>query len=103
MKQTTEQLEAAIGQQIKKLRVAAGLSQAALADAASLSVATVQNLERGAGGTVATLVKLCKALGQEPWLLTLAPEMGPTPLELLRASKGKAPRQRAYKARASKK
>ena len=65
-----------------------------LADQANVSEATVQNLERGAGSSLATLIKVLRVLKKDAWLEQLAPDLGPSPLQLLRASKGKAPRQR---------
>lgn len=91
---TTEQLEASIGAQIKRARIRAGYSQAKLADLASLSLATVQNLERGAGSSLATLIKVARVLKRTDWLLDLAPEAGPSPIDRLRMTRGKPERQR---------
>jgi transcriptional regulator with XRE-family HTH domain len=80
------ELEAVLGQGIRARRIAAGLSQAELADRANVSVGALQHLERGVGASTRTLTRTLKALGAEGWLEQLAPQP-PTfnPLDLLEA------------------
>jgi len=95
---TIEQTEAALGAQVKRARIEQGLSQNMLADLSNVSLATVQNLERGSGSSLATLIKVVRVLKKEAWLEQLAPDHGPSPMQLLRASRGAAPRLRVRRA-----
>ena len=52
-----------INNQIKKLRIEKGLSQEQLAEKANISVRTVQRLEAGNDGSIATLNLIANALG----------------------------------------
>ena len=55
-----------VGMQIREARVAAGLTQATLADRAGMAFETVSRIERGTlNTTVRTLVALADALGVE--------------------------------------
>ena len=88
-----EDLEQALGAQIRALRVARRLTQRELAEQANVSIGALKHLESAsAGATVTTLVKVLRALGEERWFSTLgpAPEVF-NPLHLL------AERQRAAK------
>ena len=61
---------AALGEAVRVLRVEAGLSQEALADAAHVHITLLGGLERGTGNpNYATLVKLSRALGLTPGAL----------------------------------
>lgn len=81
---TPAELEAALGQGVRARRIAAGLSQAELADRANVSVGAVHHLERGKGASTKTLTRALAALGAEGWIDQLAPPP-PTfnPLDLL--------------------
>jgi transcriptional regulator with XRE-family HTH domain len=70
---TASELEAALGQGIRARRIAAGLSQAELADRANVSVGAIHHLERGKGATTRTLTRALQALGAESWIDQLAP------------------------------
>jgi transcriptional regulator with XRE-family HTH domain len=91
----SDELEHSLGHSLRLTRIAARLTQAELADRANVSLGAVKNLERGAGSTTSTLVKVLHALDKTEWLTELAPRPAPfNPLELLEASRG-APRQAA--------
>ncbi len=92
---TVAEWEAEIGRQIRALRIAAGLDQAALAEASNASLSAVQGLESGRGSSLKTLIRVLRALDREDWLETLDPVGdGPTPMELLRAQRGRRTPQR---------
>lgn len=97
---TTAEWEATLGEQIRRVRITRDLDQAALAELADVSVGAVSNLERGKGTTLRTLVSIIRALERTDWLESLAPDVGVSPMQLLR-SKQKAPRQRVRASRRS--
>src|SRR5665213_504409 len=70
---TASELEAALGRNIRARRIAAGLSQAELADRANVSVGAIHHLERGKGASTRTLTRALQALGAESWIDQLAP------------------------------
>ena len=88
-----ENLEQALGAQIRALRVARRLTQRESAEQANVSVGALKHLESAsAGATITTLVKVLRALGEERWLGTLGPAPEAfNPLQIL------AERQRAAK------
>jgi transcriptional regulator with XRE-family HTH domain len=81
---TPAELEVALGKGIRERRIAAGLSQAELADRANVSVGAIHHLERGKGASTKTLTRALAALGADGWIDQLAPPP-PTfnPLDLL--------------------
>lgn len=89
---TPDELETALGEHLKALRLARNLGQKTLAERAGISVRAVRNLENGEGSTVKTLVSVIRALGREAWLDTIAPVASISPLALSRTAE---PRQRA--------
>jgi len=79
-----EDLERTLGRNVRAVRIAHERTQVELADRANVSVGALKHLESGAGSTIATLVKILRALGEEEWLDTLAPAPAPfNPLDLL--------------------
>ena len=63
-------LKDVVGQRIRELRTAAGLSQMQLAESTGLNRVFLGSLERGEhSATVETLEKLSKGLGVRPWEL----------------------------------
>jgi len=94
---STADLEAGIGEQLRALRIAAGLDQAGLASLAGLSLGAVKNLEQGNGSSLRTVVRVARALGREDWLTGLAPRVTVSPIDVLRARR--EPRKRVYRAR----
>jgi len=92
---TPAELATSLGTSIRKLRIDRNLKQDELAARAGISLHALQNLERGAGATVRTLVTVLRALGREDWLKTLAPSPTINPLTLPR---GATERKRARRA-----
>lgn len=81
----TAEWEARLGEQIRALRIAAGIDQRELAARANVSTKTLGALERGDGSSLKTLVRVVRVLGREHWLSDLDPRgAGPSPIELLR-------------------
>lgn len=72
----------ALGAQVRTARVEADLDQEALAGLAGVGVATVSKLENGHGSSLATLVKVVRALDREDWLDSLAPATDMSPIRM---------------------
>jgi transcriptional regulator with XRE-family HTH domain len=89
--------EESLGAQVRSLRTAAGLDQAALAGLAGVSLGAVRNLEQAKGSTLRTVIAVARALGREDWLLGLAPPVSISPIDVLRSRT--EPRQRVYRSR----
>lgn len=90
--QTPEELESALGERLKSLRLDRNIDQKTLAERAGISVRALRNLEGGQGSTLRSLVSVLRALGREDWLSTIAPVATINPLMLSRHAE---PRQRA--------
>ena len=95
---TTEEMEVEFGQQLRDLRLRRNIDQRRLAEQAGVALNAVKNLENGRGATLSSLVKVLRALGRADWLITLAPTVGISPMQMLKA---KTPRQRASRSKAS--
>lgn len=96
---STDEWEARIGAQVRALRLDAELDQITLARRADVSTSTLQSLENGRGSTLASLVRVLRALGAEDALDTLAPASAVSPIDVLRSA-DQSPRRRVYRARA---
>lgn len=94
---STEEWEEFIGEQFRGLRLTANLGQAELAELADVSLGAIKNLEQGKGSTLRTLIRVARALGQESWLMSIAPRVTVSPIDMLRATK--TPRSRVYRPR----
>lgn len=81
---TTERWETHLGEQVRRARQNEQLSQGDLAKLANVNRNSVSSLERGEGSTLATLIRIVRALGRSEWLDELAPDLGPGPMALLR-------------------
>ena len=90
------ELETELGSQARDLRIRQNISQQELASQAGVALNSVKNLEAGKGATITSLVKILRSLGRADWLLTLAPEVSISPLQML---KSKSKRQRASRKR----
>ncbi|GAA1632627.1 helix-turn-helix transcriptional regulator [Leucobacter chromiireducens] len=89
---TTERWEAHLGAQVRRARGQEQWTQAELAARANVNRNSVSALERGEGSSLATLIRVVRALGRSEWLDELAPDPGPSPMALLRAQqRGVAP------------
>lgn len=94
---TLAELEAMLGEQVRKLRLSRNIDQATLAERAGISRRALQSLEAGAGSSTASLLSVVRALDREDWLALLAPIATINPLYMVRARRE---RQRATSARA---
>jgi transcriptional regulator with XRE-family HTH domain len=85
-----DELEKELGGRLRAVRVARRITQGELAAQANVSLGALQHLERGAGATVGTLVRVLRALGREAWIDQLAPAPGAfNPLDLLGRAGGR--------------
>lgn len=97
--ETVEELLADLGEQLRAQRLRANLTLEDVAKKTGMSINAVRRLESGEGSTLSSFVSVLKALQRESWLHTLRPAVTVSPLDML---KQRAPRQRAFKPRASK-
>jgi transcriptional regulator with XRE-family HTH domain len=86
---TADELQAFLGERIRRLRIQRALDQASVADKAGVSLRAVRNLEAGRGSTMATFLSVLKALDAVEWLDVLVPEISVSPMSLLRHSSGR--------------
>ena len=84
---TPKELQIALGERVRRLRLARNTDQRATADKAGISEKALRNLEAGRGSTVETLLRTLKALDALQGIELLAPEVTVDPLALLHASK----------------
>lgn len=85
--QTPEQLLAALGERIQRLRLQRELTQKTLADKAGISERALRVLEAGQGSSLSTFVRVMKAMGLADLLDAIAPEPTVSPMALLRAQR----------------
>jgi transcriptional regulator with XRE-family HTH domain len=97
--QTPVEMESALGERLKRLRIERNLEQVTLAERAGISVRTLRNLECGSGSSLRTLILVVRAMGRATWLETIAPLATINPLMLTRTASA---RQRASKPRVKK-
>ncbi len=82
---TTHEWEVRIGEQFRALRIDQNIDQESLAERASISRGALRNLESGAGSSLATIIKVTRALARTDWLETLDDTGGEvSPMALLR-------------------
>ena len=91
-----EELQTALGERIRRLRLSRNLDQRATAEKAGISLRALGNLEGGRGSTVETLLRTLKALDRLEGIEALAPEITVDPLALLDSPK---PRRRVRRKR----
>jgi transcriptional regulator with XRE-family HTH domain len=87
---TSEEIEARIGASIRQMRLDAGFDQVELATRANISRSAIQAIEAGSGSRLRTLISALRALDRLDVLDNLMPASGPSPLELLAASRRRA-------------
>lgn len=92
------ELQVLLGEQLQALRLSRNLDQITTAEKAGLSEKALRNLEAGRGSTVASFLRVLKALDSLEGLELLAPRPSVSPLALLRSSKA---RQRVRQSSAS--
>ena len=68
---STDEWQSTLGENIRDARIAREMDQQALAARASINRVTLSRLENGGTTTVATLIKVIRALGREDWLSDL--------------------------------
>jgi transcriptional regulator with XRE-family HTH domain len=93
---TTGEWEVQLGRHLHDLRLRQNIDQRQLAARAGVALNVVKHLEKGKGSTVASMIKVLRALGREEWLGTLAPQISISPMQML---KSKPVRQRASRAK----
>jgi transcriptional regulator with XRE-family HTH domain len=98
---TTDEVEATLGERVRSLRLSKNLDQAAVADRAGVSLRTVKNLENGRGSSVATLVRVVRALGRADWFDALQPVVAVSPLRMLAQERRETAPQRASRPRSA--
>src|SRR5450755_4673301 len=84
---TPEELQVALGERMRKLRLSRNMDQLTTAHKAGISEKALRNLEAGRGSTVETLLRTLKALDSLQGIEMLAPEVTVDPLALLHTSK----------------
>jgi transcriptional regulator with XRE-family HTH domain len=83
---TPKELQIALGERVRRLRLARNTDQRATAGKAGISEKALRSLEAGRGSTVETLLRTLKALDALQGIEMLAPEVTVDPLALLHSS-----------------
>ena len=82
---TTTEWERRLGEDVRKLRQRRRLTQVELADRANISLSAVKYLETGKGSSLATVVRVARALDRIDWLGSFTPpEPSVSPIAVLR-------------------
>ncbi len=89
---TPKELETALGENLKMLRLQKNLDRQTLCNRAGISMNALRHLETGQGATVKTLIRVVRALDRQGWLAGVAPRVSINPLHMVRE---KQLRQRA--------
>jgi transcriptional regulator with XRE-family HTH domain len=84
----SQELEVTLGRNVRSLRIAKRLTQSDLAELANVSVGALKGLERAKGSSLATLVKVLHALGNDTWVTQLVPSTSFNPLALIDQRRG---------------
>ena len=80
---TPQELEIALGESLKAIRLQKNLDRRTLCGQAGVSENALRHLEGGKGATLKTLTRIIKALGRENWLASIAPEVSINPLHMI--------------------
>jgi transcriptional regulator with XRE-family HTH domain len=88
---TPDELQQALGERLRRLRLRQDLDQRQAAAKAGISEKALRNLEAGRGSTVETLLRVLKALDSVAGLDAIAPPVTVSPLALL--DQGREPRR----------
>lgn len=91
---TPEELESALGENLKTLRLQKNLNRQMLCERAGISETALRNIEGGKGATLKTLIRVVRVLDRENWLAGIAPQVSINPLHM---TQDKQPRLRASK------
>ena len=81
---TPDELQAALGERLRRLRLQHNFDQIQTAEKAGISEKALRNLESGRGSNVSTLLRVLKALDALDSLDVLAPAPSVSPLALLK-------------------
>ncbi len=81
---SSEAIEAAIGEQLRAIRLSGNISQAQLAGQAGVSRRTITRLESGDGTSLDTFIRVVQALGLADHLNSLLPTPEVRPIERVR-------------------
>lgn len=91
---TSDEWEVTLGADVRRLRITRRYTQSELAERANVSLSALKNLEVGRGSSLATVVRVARALDRTEWLSSFAPvEPRFSPMELLRKSAAERPRR----------
>lgn len=96
---TLDEWESQLGDAVRQLRIDNDLSQAELAERANVSRSAVADLENGRGTRLATLLAVLRSLERTDVFDAVMPPKGPTPMQLLAASRGQRMPQRRRRVR----
>lgn len=86
---TDLEIQETLGQRLRALRKARGMSQQEAADRADLARSTVHEAETGKNPTLNTLIRLLRVYGRLGALDTFIPEPTVSPMDRLRERKAK--------------
>ena len=96
-KETLEE-ERQVGRAVRELRRRCRLSQVELAQRSGVSLSALRGLEVGAGSSLATLVRVLRALERDEWLTSLLPPTPSiSPMSMLREREATPRRRRVAK------
>jgi transcriptional regulator with XRE-family HTH domain len=82
--QTTEELLGSLGERIRKLRLSKDLLREDVAKKSGVSLRTLASLEKNGRGTVETLLRVLRALGEPAPLNSVVANMPVSPMAILR-------------------
>jgi transcriptional regulator with XRE-family HTH domain len=97
---TSEQIEAALCEQLANIRLTRNMTQAQLAQEANVAMLTINRLEKGQGVSLNTFIRVLMALGLQGNLQNLLPDPTIRPIE--RVERGGRERKRARPVRSTK-
>ncbi|OPZ89872.1 MAG: Helix-turn-helix domain protein [Firmicutes bacterium ADurb.Bin419] len=80
---TKREIEEAIGESLKNLRLRKNMRQLDIADDEGISLTAIKRLESGQGGTLKTLAGILRALNRTEWIDSLAPQVQTQPMTML--------------------
>jgi transcriptional regulator with XRE-family HTH domain len=81
---TSEELQAELGERLRRLRLRRDLDQNETVARAGISLTALRNLESGRNTTVATLIRVLRALDAESDLAAIAPIPSVDPMAMLK-------------------
>jgi transcriptional regulator with XRE-family HTH domain len=84
---TSEQIESMLCEQLSRIRLTSNLTQVNLAQRAGVSLLTIKRMEKGAGVSLNTFIRVLQALELSANLATLLPDPTLRPMERV-ASRG---------------